>query len=138
MASDVVKPALTRSCPLCGQPMKWCGDVPTEDEPEGHTCHHITCTDCQYNVDFHGPELQQLPEFEDLLVVIAAKWNRPRFRDHQVAQAVTALTAIAREYGQTQQLRERIAEIVRPMLVGQVWPRSIVNAYAAPPKAQHD
>jgi hypothetical protein len=56
-----------------------------------------------------------------------------QLKDHQIAQTVNALTAIARDYGQTQQLRDRIANIIVPILKGQGLPRSIVNAYAAPP-----
>ena len=40
-------------------------------------------------------------------------------KDHQIAQTVNALTIIAREYGQTQQLRERIAQAIVPILKGQ-------------------
>lgn len=71
-----MKPVLTRHCPLCGGPMSWCGDVPTEDEPDGHhPCHQITCTRCKFNVDFHDAESQSIAEFDDLLRHIAAKWN---------------------------------------------------------------
>lgn len=71
-----MKPVLTRHCPLCGGSMSWCGDVPTEDEPDGHhPCHQITCARCKYNVDFHDAESQSITEFDDLLRHIAAKWN---------------------------------------------------------------
>lgn len=53
-------------------------------------------------------------------------------KDHQIAQTVNALATIAREYGQTQQLRARIAQILVPLLKGQGFPRSIVSAYAMP------
>lgn len=36
-------------------------------------------------------------------------------QDHETAQLVNRLTAIAREFGQTQQLRERIAQEIRPL-----------------------
>jgi len=36
-------------------------------------------------------------------------------REHEIAELVNRLTAIAREYGQTEQLRERIAHEIRPL-----------------------
>jgi hypothetical protein len=39
-------------------------------------------------------------------------------KDHEIAQTVNQLRDIAREYGQTQQLRERIAAVVVPLLSG--------------------
>jgi len=54
----------------------------------------------------------------------------PPLQDHQIAQTVNALTAIAKEYGHTQQLRERIAHVVVPILKGEGFPQSVVNAYA--------
>lgn len=36
-------------------------------------------------------------------------------KDHEIAELVNRLTHIAREYGQTQQLRERIAHEIRPL-----------------------
>jgi hypothetical protein len=56
-----------------------------------------------------------------------------QLKDHQITQTVNALTAIARDYGHAQQLRERIAQIIVPILKGQGFPRSIVSAYAPPP-----
>lgn len=37
-------------------------------------------------------------------------------KDHEIAQFVNGLTTIAREYGQTQQLRERISQLVHDAL----------------------
>jgi hypothetical protein len=58
--------------------------------------------------------------------------SRPAYKDHQIAQTVNALATVAREYGDTQQLRERIAQIIVPLLKGEGFPRSIVNAYTPP------
>lgn len=33
-------------------------------------------------------------------------------KDHEIAKLVNDLTAVAREYGQTQQLRDRISQLV--------------------------
>jgi hypothetical protein len=62
-------------------------------------------------------------------------WGMGDLKDHQIAQTVNALTTIAREYGGTEQLRERIAQVIVPILKGQGFPRSIVSAYAASPTA---
>ncbi|MCY1206582.1 hypothetical protein D9M72_181550 [compost metagenome] len=43
--------------------------------------------------------------------------RRP-LKDHQIAKLVNDLRDVAKEYGQTQQLRERIAEVVRTALGG--------------------
>lgn len=40
----------------------------------------------------------------------------PNLKDHEVARMVNALRDVAKEYGQTQQLRERIAGVVRDYL----------------------
>lgn len=37
-------------------------------------------------------------------------------KDHEIRELVNALCAVAREYGQTQQLRERIAGLIVPVL----------------------
>jgi hypothetical protein len=47
-------------------------------------------------------------------------------KDHEIAQTVNQLRDIAREYGQTQQLRERIAAVVVPLLSGRQ-PAAIAN-----------
>jgi hypothetical protein len=39
-------------------------------------------------------------------------------KDHQIAQAVNELTAIAREYGHSQQLRDRISRVVVRLVRG--------------------
>jgi hypothetical protein len=63
-------------CPLCGGPMSWCGDVVTEDEPEGHTCHHLRCVPCGYNVDFNGKQFDVADTMEQLRALVFAAWNR--------------------------------------------------------------
>lgn len=70
-----MKPALTRPCPICKGPMSWCADVPTEEEAEGHVCHQLTCTTCEYNVDFHDKQSMLLPEMDALVQHVAHKWN---------------------------------------------------------------
>lgn len=80
-----MKPELKRPCPLCGNAMKWCGDVPmdvgTPEEMPTHTCHEITCTACQYNVVFNDiPEDAPQPDDEEngfarFLQKVADKWN---------------------------------------------------------------
>jgi len=40
--------------------------------------------------------------------------NRPK--DHEIRETVNQLTAVAREFHATQQLRQRIADVVVPML----------------------
>ena len=57
-------------------------------------------------------------------------------KDHQIAQTVNALATLARDYGQTQQLRERISQLIVPILKGEGFPRSVVNAYAMPQKQE--
>lgn len=37
-------------------------------------------------------------------------------KDHEIAQLVNDLTQVAREFGATQQLRERIAAVIVPVL----------------------
>ncbi len=39
-------------------------------------------------------------------------------KDHQIAESVNELTVVARQYGHTQQLRERIAQVVRKLVRG--------------------
>lgn len=40
-------------------------------------------------------------------------------KDHEIARIVNILRDIAVEYGQTQQLRERIAQVIVPVLKGE-------------------
>lgn len=56
-------------------------------------------------------------------------------KDHEVAHTVNVLAEIARDYAGTQQLRERIAQALVPILKGEGYPRSVLNAYMPPPKA---
>ena len=78
------KPDLTKTCPLCGGPMQWCGDVPTDvgtsEEMASHTCDQITCTACQFNVEFHGIASDDAPADDEIafsrhLQQVADKWN---------------------------------------------------------------
>jgi hypothetical protein len=70
-----MKPELKTPCPCCGGPMSWCGDVATDDEPHGHDCDQITCTDCKYNVDFHSDDVRVADTFEGACFIVAARWN---------------------------------------------------------------
>ena len=50
---------------------------------------------------------------------IAAATKQPpaiKWKDHQTAQLVNAVTAVARDYGQTQQLRARIRDALEPAI----------------------
>ncbi|QFZ84560.1 hypothetical protein GFK26_18195 [Variovorax paradoxus] len=48
--------------------------------------------------------------------VLAQPAPAQRLKDHQIAKLVNDLRDVAKEYGQSQQLRERIAEVVRAAL----------------------
>ena len=68
---------------------------------------------------------------------VEAERERHTMKPHLIAATVNAITAIAAEYGQTQQLRARISDVLAPILRGDGFPRSIVAAYVnlPPPPA---
>lgn len=47
-------------------------------------------------------------------------------KDHEIAQMVNTLRDIAKEYASTEQLRERIAQVLVPILKGVTEPTSVV------------
>lgn len=63
---------------------------------------------------------------------VAPEHPKTKLKEHQIEQTINALTAVGLEFGQTPQLRSRIAHIIGPILKGKGFPRSVVNAYAMP------
>lgn len=49
-------------------------------------------------------------------------------KDHEIAQVVNQLTAIGKTYGHTQQLRDRIAAVVVPLLKPKEEPKTMLIA----------
>jgi hypothetical protein len=66
------------------------------------------------------------PEYDDPMSMVRRRWitvveefnPAEKKRDHEIRDFVYALTDIATKYSQTQQLRERIAGVVLPMIKG--------------------
>lgn len=61
-----------------------------------------------------GAALQHL-NFADIEARVIATMAGP-LKDHEIAMVVNTLTAIASEYGQTQQCRDRISRFIVPLL----------------------